>query len=363
MNSSDSANVLIITDHKKLKYKYGLDEYSKLINFIGTESEKSNRKFDFLDVSIFSSWVQIKEYLRSKVSLYFPEYIVILGNGDIVPFCTLNLGPEKISVLSDSFYTDFDEGMDHFPKIPIGRLPDATSGATPSIYEIASLLFETENAIINNKYALSSEAWLKPSKMVYKQLDNELGGLVSCPPHGLRLDKLVHNKIVPQAFYPSTIYYFNLHGLDSEGSWFGERRNTFLGKRIKSVYAEALSPNFINMVNLSHSIVISSACFTSNINGRSEKNSLALALLKSGCSAVVGPSSFAFSSLLRAGMVNLTGIDLLCQNLLQYLLTGKSIGKALMLTKQHYPSQGYYDDINILGLTLLGNPGARISEG
>lgn len=304
----------------------------------------------------------MKGFLSNRYRLQTFPHVLILGNDDVVPFCRLRRGEDAEiihSVYSDSFYVDLTEGLDHTPAVAIGRLPDTGPSSGPSL---ADLLKRTERdrdelILLDDQYGVTSNAWIKAGRATFKPLDPSLRTLVSSPPFGVVLDRLVRMRLSETSMKQRAVLYFNLHGKKADSTWYGERRRSLLGSWLKkSEFARALDANFIRNSYPNDSVVISTACYTTDVVNRTSVDNIALAFLERGCRAVIGPSSIAFSSLFRHGTTGLSGIHLLYYSMVQNLRAGKSVGEALRLAKLLFAADSVYDDINVLGSNLLGDP-------
>lgn len=355
-------DLLLVTSFNNLRSRYGPDDVGSVAAAVEgyiDRVERQGRKAELLDIAgatTDSSWQQIKKRISDHGGLKSDSCVLILGNHDIVPFCELPIEDEV--TLSDSWYVDFKEGKDHTPYCAVGRLPDAGD-----IENFNSQLSQfpgapTHSGQVPHQFGLASEVWAGPSQLVYKQLDPTLQSLTYSPPTGTRRGKHTSVRLEGKHLDGKGILYFNVHGEQDSSSWYGERRRSLLGTWLtSSVYVEAIDAATISRSRLDQAAVITTACYSTDTRLRDHRNSVALALLRQGASVVIGPSSNAYGYLLRRGVPSgLSGIDLLCHMLFQHLLAGRSAGDSLLMTKRLFAASNIYDDLNVLGLNLLGDP-------
>lgn len=360
--------VLVVTNFNIFSKKYSKEEYSLLLSSIQSFINKLSSRSDVESVEIldlagynYNDWKGYKA-LFSKVIGSNIGTVVIIGNDDVVPFCRLINIIDGETIYSDSYYLDFQENGDHYTRIAIGRIPDGNKDIDILLNALATYS-KSSPVDVTSRRCISSETWHQISKMVYKRVDPTLQSLLTSSPYGVKMDSNVRLSLIHEHFPDDGIIYFNLHGEQDLSIWFGEKRKSSMGHWLsKSCFTECLNVAFVEGCSFNNTVVLSSACHTTAIAGKDRKNNIAMALLAKGCLGVVGPSSTAYSFLIKRGMpAGITGIDLLCQNFVINLLEGKVLGESLRLAKSYYIPSDECDDVNVLGLNLLGNPFAKIS--
>ena len=312
-----------------------------------------------------SNWKSVKKFLIAKCDIDKYDSALLIGNDDIVPFCRFPNNADGEVVYSDSYYFDLQEGTDHYPVLSVGRLPD-TLGHDDGhlLLDLIQKASEYQEQVSPcDQGGITSEVWYYISRTILEQASLPFDNLISSPPFGVVASKVVRFPLTENHLKAQSILLFNLHGEKETPYWFGERRNNGVGDWLEagSEISVALTPEFVDQCNLINSLVISSACHTTAILDKEINTSLALSFLNRGCLAVIGPSSTAYSYRVKRGSsVSLTGINLICYLFLKNVIDGKPLGESLRLAKVYYSSRNEYDDVNILGCNLLGDPRIKI---
>ena len=314
----------------------------------------------------------IKGALHGLCSEHYAKYLLILGGDEIVPFYRL---PDRTadsdrdaSILSDSYYVDFRENEeDHWPDVGVGRLPD---GGVPggelliALLENAARLHQSGGIPLTGGYVgFSTDTWQVASRQTYRRIDRTRQTLHFSPPMG-RADSMlggVTETIDPALFPKGGLLYFNLHGHPRNPLWWGEQRVAGIPIRNPHLIDVAL----VRELALADCVLLSEACHGAAIHGgRTPENSLALAALQRGAAALFGCTASSYSLRLMGGMpYTESGIDGLFSRLLNLIINdGARFGDAIRDVKEYFPFENAYDEKNILGFTLLGDPMLRFRK-
>jgi hypothetical protein len=272
-------------------------------------------------------------------------------------------------ILSDSYFVDFRENdEDHWPDVGVGRLPDG------DVKDGKLLITLLENAARHHRaggvswtggtVGLSTDTWQVASRQIYRRIDRTRQTLRFSPPLGPSLNKLggvtetINRKAFPEG---RGLLYFNLHGHPRNPIWWGEQRVAGIPLRTP----ELINVDLFRQLTLADCVLLSEACHGAAIHGgRTPENCLALAALGGGAAAFFGCTVSSYSlRLMKSTPYTESGIDGIFSRLLDLLINGRSrFGDAVRDVKQYFPFENAYDEKNILGLTLLGDPMLRLGE-
>jgi hypothetical protein len=306
--------------------------------------------------------------------------VLIIGGPDVVPFHYLPNPTDDTdsNVPSDNPYATRDENY-FIPEWPIGRLP-AGSGKDPglllstlrsmeeqhknvekkpqnrlmALWQLILDIFQSKRVKSQNSFGYTAEAWRKASDHVYRPIGDPKT-LVTSPPVE------IHNK---QPLPITKLGYFNLHGIQDSGDWFGQRdpRSGDSGPD----FPIAIRPKDVQNSGRSPQVIFSEACFGANIINKSVEDALALKFLASGSQVVIGSTVISYGSVTTP----LNAADLLGNSFWKHFKKGYPAGEALRrgkinLVKEMHKRQGYLDGEDQKTLTsfiLYGDPLAQENE-
>lgn len=298
--------------------------------------------------------------------------LLIVGGPDVVPYHHLPNPVEDVDedVPSDNPYATQDENY-FIPEWPVGRIP-GSKGNDPgvlldmlrqisdhhmgkgeperrwweSILHWFWTLFVPQNP--HNSFGYVAEAWKKASHAVFESI-KEKGDLVTSPPFGKN-----HEIPVPL----TRLGYYNLHGVENDGAWYGQKDLT--NGKPGPDYPVALRPEDINAYENAPLFVFTEACYGIHLNGRALKDSIALSYLSKGTYTVVGSTVTSYGSIAAP----LIAADLLAESYWTYIQRGHTSGEALQkakvrLAKIMHKRQGYLDGEDqktLISFNLFGDP-------
>jgi hypothetical protein len=368
---------IVVTHRGRLTSKYGESGWAKIENAVNEYldalgSAGIDAGLYLLDEAVpqdsdsEEEWKTIKTDLWDQCTGRNAKYVALLGGDEIVPFYRLidNTANGRLDqyIYSDSYYFDFNENEDsHWPDIAVGRFPDGGNDDGELLVKQlshASHLHRGGGVIVTNKcVGFSTNYWQEASKQTYRRIDDKLTTLRLSPPLGLEksLLKGVSDVLNPGTFQDGSILFFNLHGHHKEPRWWGESRMLGVSR----------SPDLVNLAllnkvaDLSNSILLCEACHGAAVSCRTPADSLALCALGRGAAAFFGCTVTSYTVTLPSGMpMTASGIDAIFNYLIHQILRNKArLGDALRDAKQyHHQFNNAYDEKNVLGLVLLGDP-------
>lgn len=299
--------------------------------------------------------------------------LLIVGGPEVVPFHQLPNPVEDIDadVPSDNPYATIDENY-FIPEWPVGRLPGG-AGSDPGLL-LGMLRSITQHHLgdqergeslwdsllnwlkdlfrphkqNNQSFGYVAEAWEKASREVFKIIGDQQD-LVTSPPFGK-----FHEIPIPM----TRSGYFNLHGVEDGGAWYGQKdfRNGSAGPN----YPIALRPEDINHYEDAPLFVLTEACYGAHLEGRTAEESIPLKYMSRGTHAVIGSTVTAYGSVAAP----LIAADLLAESYWKHILDGNTCGVALQKAKIRLARimnerQGYLDGEDqktLISFILIGDP-------
>ncbi len=343
--------------------------------------------------------------------------LLIVGGADVVPFHLLPnpINDPDLVVASDNPYASADDNY-YIPDWPVGRIPDGDTQTTGLLGEPGFLVKSLRQIIENNasinscpawyqrilqpfstggffktiwsglrsfpSYGYVASVWEKVSESVFIPVGKPKSLLVS-PPYGREFSKNGskplnpstnpfdwvqmfnrnnHRLIVPPRV-TGRLAYFNLHGVEDSGEWFGQRDSR--DSELFPDYPVALKPGDILPGNAKPNpdipqVVFSEACYGAHIINKDIQDAISLSFLQSGTRAVVGSTCMSYGSVSEP----LIAADFLGHSFWVYLQEGYPVGEALQRAKIHlaqtmHSRQGHLDGEDqktLISFILLGDP-------
>lgn len=299
--------------------------------------------------------------------------LLIVGGPDVVPFHQLPNPVEDIDtdVPSDNPYSTVDENY-FIPEWPVGRLPGGANNdpglllimlrqitihhlgeeeREQSLWKkfiswLSNLFFLQAKG--NQSFGYVAEAWEKASLNVFQSI-GESEDLVTSPPFGK-----FHEIPVPI----TRIGYFNLHGVEDGGAWYGQKdfKNGSSGPN----YPIALRPEDISHYEDAPLFVLTEACYGARLKNRTVEESIPLKYMSRGTHAVIGSTVTAYGSVGPP----LIAADLLAESYWNFVRDGYTCGVALqkakiLLARIMNERQGYLDGEDqktLISFILIGDP-------
>lgn len=299
--------------------------------------------------------------------------LLIVGGPEVVPFHHLPNPVEDVDadVPSDNPYATVDDNY-FIPEWPVGRLPggadhdpgvlldmlrqitlhhlgeqEAEKNLWKKIIRWLTGLF-TRRQKSNRSFGYVAEAWENASREVFKNM-GEQEDLVTSPPFG---------KFFEIPVPVTRMGYFNLHGVEDGGFWYGQKdfKNGSAGPN----YPIALRPEDINQYEDAPLFVLTEACYGTHLKDRGVEDSIPLKYMTRGTHAVIGSTVTAYGSVAAP----LIAADLLAESFWKYVQDGSSVGVALQKAKIRLARimnerQGYLDGEDqktLISFILIGDP-------
>jgi hypothetical protein len=300
--------------------------------------------------------------------------LLIVGGHRIIPYHMLPnpVDDDDDAIPSDNPYTITDDNY-LAPEWPLGRLPtDNDPDLIKDMLDRASRrhLFEARQqgllarvrdwllrrfgrVLGANRDALgySASIWRKASMAVFRAI-GEPRELITSPPTQA-------GDLPTVAFRPTRFSYYNLHGLEDEPEWFGQR-DPLRDEDFPIEFPIALEPRDVMDGGRAPRLVFSEACYGANVLGKTSETALNLKFMKSGTEAFVGSTKISYGSITPP----LIAADLLGRNLWNQVRQGVPIGEALRRAKlelvdEMHARQGYLDGEDqktLISFVLFGDP-------
>jgi hypothetical protein len=325
--------------------------------------------------------VDIDSFLGTKGEMI--GAVLIVGGPEIVPYHNLPNPVDDIDyeVPSDSPYSTRDENY-FVPEWPVGRLPGGSRDDASQLIEMLQRI-RLQHTQINNQrnwlqrlwdqlrlyltfssngkktsWGYTAAIWRRASLSVFRPIGDPHTMDVS-PPIQVDGD---HNGSIDNGKFPSArMGYFNLHGLEDSGYWYGQRDPSEPGDLPD--YPVALRPQDIGDAP---QVVFSEACYGAHVEGRNEEGALALKFLGAGSQSFAGSTCTSYGSITTP----LIAADLLGHAFWKYLREGIPAGESLRrakihLAKEMHRRQGYLDGEDqktLISFLLFGDPLAQLSN-
>ncbi|MBS1598888.1 MAG: hypothetical protein JST75_11750 [Bacteroidetes bacterium] len=370
---------LILTVKSVLKKKYDEDfpELLLLLNQL-VESDKQkglnslliflddDRKFKSLRIkSINPSTAVDRDYKNCVDALYKnydPDYIMIFGAIDVIPHQKLKnlLSPgdneEDKFVPSDLPYAcnePYSTDPNKFlkPVRVIGRLPDING---VNDMKLVSTMIEN---IIGFKskskkdyeayFAVSAEVWRKSTEKSIEGIFSGRSRVKLVPPSKYHWKR---SQLKPLS------HFFNCHGDDKTPYWMGQK-----GGR----YPKSMTSAILDGEIQKNTIVAAECCYGAQLyhpakDDLEETMPICNAYFKNGAIAFLGSTTIAYGNLTTNDQA-----DFITQYFFMYVLSGASIGRALLEAKHKYiwnhgPDLSPTDLKTISQFNLLGDPSIHL---
>ncbi|HSR47278.1 MAG TPA: C25 family cysteine peptidase [Anaerolineales bacterium] len=300
--------------------------------------------------------------------------VLIIGGNRVVPFHTLPnpTDDDDQAVASDNPYSTSDENY-LAPEWPVGRLPveDDVDPLVKILREAAvqhawssrpmGLLERFRTWLRGGMGRLfgsrprslgySASIWRKASMAVFRAIGDPQS-MVTSPPATV-------GSLPAEAVRPSTLSYYNLHGIEDGPEWFGHR-DPLRDTDVDTEFPVALRPQDIVNGGRAPKIVFSEACYGAHVEDRTADDAIALKFLASGSQAVVGSTEISYGSVTPP----LIGADLLGRYFWDQLNLGLPVGEALRRAKlslvaEMHRRQGFLDGEDqktLISFVLYGDP-------
>jgi hypothetical protein len=284
-----------------------------------------------------------------------PEYLVILGSHDVVPYQDLKnklhdpgdpeADPDRF-VGSDLPYAcerAYSQSVDRFlgPTRVVGRIPDLTGAKSPA-YLIALLnASRTANGQKrpDSAFAITCKVWEKSTKMSVRNILGAVPVVLNSPTRGPQFAaKLLREKV----------HFVNCHGDLDDHRFSGEGPN--------EVFDTAMDARKLTGVGKG-TVAAFECCYGAQLYDPAGLPAMSIAntYLRRGALGVVASTTIAYGP--EEGNSN---ADVICQIFIEQVLRGASLGRAFLEARLHYVRQQSvadpYDEKTLAQFVLLGDP-------
>lgn len=284
-----------------------------------------------------------------------PQYLVILGSHDVVPYQDLKNklhdpsdpdSDEDRFAESDLPYaceTPYSQDAAKFlgPTRVVGRVPDLTGATTPK-YLIALLAASAKAkglARPESAFALSAKVWEKSTKMSVRNILGAVPTVLTSPRKGPTFGK---------SAVGCKVHFVNCHG-DKED-------HTFAGEFPSETYSTAMDARKLKSVSRG-TVAAFECCYGAQLYDPQGLPAMSIAntYLAKGAVGVVASTTIAYGP-----EDENANADVICQLFIEQVLKGASLGRALLEARLDYVRQQSvadpYDEKTLAQFLLLGDP-------
>lgn len=343
-------------DVKRLIFNYIQDSKSRDVNYCLLDiQDNAIQKANGSEVH------SVVELLKKIVNVVRPKYIFILGNEEIINVISWeNKVPQDpdTDVLSDLPYVTLDinspfkgQRYDFTNALHVGRLPcysNETFEEFEAYFKNAAQFSGKAKKVI--PFGLSTATWDRVSNGIFAKVASDE---VEVSPD-IELDN-VEDVIQSE----SNLLYFNLHGSNDEGNWYGQGDfgciSTFSPDKLDSF----TGPYFIAVE------ACYGARYTDSLN---PEESIVLKAVQNGCLAMLGSSKIAMGATNDSEKGSEFAADTMVGSYIKELASGSSAGEAFCSALQAVAQQGFsnkngckiYNVLTIAEFSLYGDPSVRL---
>jgi hypothetical protein len=296
-----------------------------------------------------------KAAVDAVVKRHRPEYLVLLGSHDVVPYQDLKnklhdpadeeSDPDRFSG-SDLPYAceaPYSQNTAKFlgPTRVVGRIPDLTGARTPA-YLLAQLAHSAAARPAprpESCFALSAKVWVKSTRMSVRNLLGAVPVVLTSPAAGpaFRASQL-----------GEAIHFVNCHGNESD--------HTFSGEFPKDTYFTAMDARKLGAVRAG-TVAAFECCYGAELYDPEGLPAMSIAnqYLARRAAGVVAATTIAYGP-----ADDNANADWICQFFLEQVLRGASLGRAFLEARLAYLRKQSvvdpYDEKTLAQFVLLGDP-------
>lgn len=369
------ATKLILTNTAQLRTKYGEEGYAAIAaavkglaladakrdiqsKLVAMDTDVDLAELGLSAVSDAMSAEQVKglvDQLNEKVR---PDYIMLLGADDVIPFVMLDNpvfgqnGDGDKQIRSDLPYAcdaPYSTQVEDWtgPSRVVGRLPgvqgDKDAAYLVGLLKTATAWSARQSEDYENHLGLTAAIWEKQTRISLRESIGRDTGLEASPPSG------------PQwasELWEEPLHYINCHG--------GAGLPDFKGEGEDGSHPIAHEASLVAANARPGTVVVAECCYGAQLYPviGSQSPSMVNAYLGRGGFGFVGSTSIAFGS--NSGKAF---ADLMCQRVARHMLDGASMGRALLEARQDYVKErtkngviGPFDLKTLCQFLLMGDP-------
>ncbi len=300
-----------------------------------------------------SSPEQFKNLIDALYDRHSPDYIVLIGAQDIIPFQVMK-NPAWRHDDEESLPTDlpyacdepFDVDVRKFlaPTRVVARIPDIPGSSDPSYFEtlVNNIISWAPKppAFYQKYFALSTASWKGSTQKNIRALFGNENGVLLSPEEGPSFSR---------SQLKAAVHLINCHGAVEDPAFYGEK-----GRQMP----EALHVNTLTGKVAPGGIVAAECCYGAQLYNQGEVGNMSIAnhYLLEGAIAYLGSTTIAYGPANDLGLA-----DLLAQYFLSNVFKGASTGSALLEARIQFLQQaGPYLDVvelkTFAQFILLGDP-------
>lgn len=361
-----SIEAVYITNYDALVSKYGNTGADKVWNAIwnsmGYNTYIVNLSYagtmNFTSVTDPTNPKQNKTAIDAIYRQLSPNYIVIVGALDVVPFQDLQNPCFSVNDPDQYAWGDIPYACDapysrepanfRAPTRVVGRIPDIVGGSDPKyvikLLKTAASAKKRPASDYRSYLGISADVWQGSTSLSLTNLFGASTKMQLSPPSGPNWSA---------ALIGARAHYINCHGASADSFFYGQKGDN---------YPQAHSAAHVNGRIAAGTVATAECCYGAELYDP------AITGGQSGiCSTYLGSSAYGFfgSSTIAYGPSNGNGAaDLITQYFMKHVLAGASLGRATLQAQQEYiqaeaTGSGAVDPVALKTLAqfyLLGNP-------
>jgi len=368
-----ATNKVIVTNASALSSKYGAAGYGKisaaLKQMVAADTKRGiTAKVIALDskfgMAAYGAPVSSPDNTRAVKgaidAIYVhekPDYILILGAGDVVPLVPLinpvyspkpdedndKTVPSDLPYACDTAYsTDINRFVG--PTRVLGRLPDMVGASDPQ-YLLKLLRTATNYKMLTPDdyqkfFGLSAKVWRASTSLSLSRLFGNSTGMNTAPPSG---PNWTAGQLAPRT------HFINCHGAHRDIAYYGQQ-----GENYPTAHSADLLKNKI----VPGTVLATECCYGAELYDPAKTGGqagIAYTYLGGGAYGVFGSTTIAYGPSSGNGSA-----DLICQYFMNAVMNGASLGRAALEARHQFAGQYSHlspTDLKTLAqFYLLGDP-------
>ena len=368
---------VILTHRGAARTKYGAAGWTKIrsavtrlvaadkargiaTRFVAVDSAATVRPLGVAKVDAPSDVAAIKAVVDAAVAKWQPAYVVLLGGPELL--ATVNLtnplwtgdpadDPDQF-VPSDLPYAcdgalSFSPGDYRGPTRVVGRIADLVGDPDPAVLvgqlDAAAKGTSLHRAAPQPLFALSAKVWQRSTRLTVDGLAGVSGTVLTSPPSG---------PAWTAADLAPAVHLVNCHGSEFDPNWYGQLSPN--NWNLPVAVAAAGLPGLV----APGTVVAAECCYGTSHwppSAAHGQAGVALTYLRNGAVGVFGSSTVAYGPAASNDYA-----DVICRLFLAEVLSGASLGRAVLAARQGFvQGQAFLDPTDLKTLaqfSLLGDP-------
>ena len=359
---------LLVTNRGALARKYGVPGIKAIERAVGALAKADRRRglatrLIYLDgaglgrsrVTDSTDQVQNKGAVDAVVARHRPEYLVILGSHDVVPYQELknklhdgadpDSDPDRFakSDLPYACESPYDQRVAKFlgPTRVVGRIPDVTGASKPAylIFLLRAAGKAKGTARPDSAFALSAKIWEKSTKLSVRNILGAAPTVLTSPTKG---------PTFKPGLLAEKVHFVNCHGDRDD--------HRFSGEWPEYHYTIAADARKLKGVRAG-TVAAFECCYGAQLYDPKGLKAMSIAntYLAKGAAGVVASTTIAYGP-----EDENANADILCQLFIEHVLRGASLGRAFLEARLAYVRQQSvvdpYDEKTLAQFVLLGDP-------